>query len=104
MSGSNAFGDVITSATRLKLLQLLAGAPGYSANNEVLQLGLASMGLRVSADQVRSELGWLEDQRTLKLVDIGLMVVAEITERGLDVSKGTSSIRGIDRPVPGSGR
>lgn len=98
------FADVMVASARLKLLQLLAGAPAYSANNEVLQLGLASMGLRLSADQVRSELAWLEEQRTVKLLDVGMMVVAVLTERGLDVSRGTSSIRGIERPVPGSGR
>lgn len=99
----SAFGDVLVTAARLKLLQLLAEAKGYQANNYMLKVGLQSIGINLSDDQVRTELAWLEDQRTLKLVDMGPMIVAELTERGHDVSKGLSLIRGIDRPVPGAG-
>lgn len=100
MSG---FGDVIITAARLKMLQLLAAAKGYSLNNQILQTGLESMGLHLSGDQVRTELGWLAEQRTITSVDAGTMIVAELTERGHDVAKGSSELRGIDRPVPGSG-
>jgi Fe2+ or Zn2+ uptake regulation protein len=97
------FEKAAIEAARLKMLELLAQTAGYSANNEIIQTALAAMGLRLSAASVRAELGFLEDCATVKLVDVGHLVVAELTERGLDVSKGLSSMRGIARPVPGSG-
>jgi hypothetical protein len=99
----SSWSEENAKAARLKMLQLLAGASGYSANNELLQAGLAAMGIRLSSAAVRAELAFLEECGTVKLMDVGPLVVAELTERGLDVSKGLSSLRGIDRPVPGSG-
>jgi Fe2+ or Zn2+ uptake regulation protein len=97
------FEKTALEAARLKILELLAETAGYSANNELLQTALAAMGLRLSAASVKAELSFLSDCGTLTLIDVGHLVVAELTERGLDVAKGLSSMRGIARPVPGSG-
>lgn len=98
-----SFADGMASAARLKMLQLLEKAAGYSLNNNILHTALASMGIRLSSAAVRAELSFLEECGTVKLMDVGTMVVAELTERGLDVARGNSTMRGIDRPVPGSG-
>lgn len=99
----NGFGAAMQTAMRLKMLQLLAQANGYSMNHELLQNALGAVGIRATSDQVRAELGWLEQVTTVKLMDVGTLVVAELTERGLDVARGLSIVRGIDRPVPGNG-
>ena len=97
------FSDLLIGSARLKILQLLRKTNGYALNHQVIADALESMGLNFSRDQVRSELGWLAEQRALTICDVGTMIVAELTERGHDVAKGVSQIRGIDRPLPGSG-
>ena len=99
----NGFGAAMQTAMRRKMLQLLAQANGYSMNHELMQNALGAVGIRATGDQVRAELGWLEQVTTVKLMDVGTLVVAELTERGLDVARGLSIVRGIDRPVPGNG-
>jgi hypothetical protein len=97
------FADIQISAARLKMLELLRECKGYSLNDQVLTSGLASMGLRFTYDQVRAELDWLNSVRAITLFPVGMLVVAELTQRGHDVAKGLLEIRGIDRPIPGSG-
>ena len=98
------FADMLVTAARLKMLQLLRQANGYSLNNHVLQTALDATGIRLSGDQVRAELAWLEQMRTIRIVAMGSGIdVAELLERGHDVAKGVSELPGIDRPVPGSG-
>lgn len=99
----NGFGAAMQAAMRLKMLQMLAQANGYSMNHELLQNALGAVGIRATGDQVRAELSWLEQVTTVKLMDVGTLVVAELTERGLDVARGLSVLRGVDRPVPGNG-
>ena len=99
----NGFGAAMQTAMRLKILELLAQANGYSLNNEILRNALSAVGIRATGDQLRAELGWLEQVTAVKLFDVGHLIVAELTERGHDVAHGNSVVRGIDRPVPGSG-
>lgn len=100
----SAYGDTLATEARLKILRLLLKAGENPLNHELLQLALGSMSIRMSADQVRAELGWLADTRCITTVDVGPLVVAELTERGADVAKGLSQIAGVARHVPGSGQ
>ena len=98
-----SFLQAAIEAARLKILELLQQTNGYSLNNQVIETSLDAMGMRHSASVIRAELGWLEDVGCVKLMDVGPLVVAELTERGHDVARGLSVMRGIARPVPGSG-
>lgn len=99
----NHFAQAQTEAARLKILELLQQANGYSLNNQVIGMSLESMGIRLASSVVRAELGWLQDVGAVTLMDVGPMVVAVLTERGHDLARGLSTIKGIARPVPGSG-
>jgi Fe2+ or Zn2+ uptake regulation protein len=98
------FAKSVSETARLKILQLLRGANEYSANNEILQMGLDATGVRISASQVRAELAWLSDVGAVQLATLmGGMMVVTLTERGADIAKGTSQIEGVARPLPGAG-
>ena len=87
---------------RLAVLQLLDGSAGYTANNQVLRMGVEAMGLACTGDQLRGHLTWLEEQRLVTTVALGSgVVVATLTERGADVAAGRSVLSGVQRPAPG---
>lgn len=100
----NEFAISVSETARLKILQLLRGANEYSANNQMLQMGLDAIGLRISASQVRAELGWLSDVGAVQLHPVATLIVAILTERGSDIAKGISQIAGVARPLPGDGK
>ena len=98
------FQETLIQQARLKMLTLLKEAKGYSLNHQIVQMALDAMGIRLTADQVRAEINWLASVRCVTTIDMGSMLVAELTERGHDTAKGLLEIRGIARPVPGSGQ
>lgn len=98
-----SFLQAAIEAARLKILELLQQTNGYALNNQVIESGLDAMGMRHSASVIRAELGWLEEVGAVTLMDVGPVVVATLTERGHDIARGLSVVRGIARPVPGSG-
>lgn len=100
----SAYGDTLATEARLKILRLMRQSGEAPLNHELLQMALLSMSVRMTADQVRAELGWLEDARCVKLINVGPLVVAELTERGSDVARGLSVLPGVARHVPGSGQ
>ena len=66
---------------RLAVLRLLDDQSSYQANDSVLHSAVNAMGLTCTRDQMRSHLTWL-------------------AERGGEVAKGRSVIRGVQRPSP----
>ncbi len=99
---TSTYGELHASAVRLKILQLLRKS-GVSINHESLAVALASMGIRISQDQARGELAWLSDMRCVTTMQVGHLLVGEITDKGNDVAKGLSHVPGIDLHVPGAG-
>lgn len=87
---------------RLSILRLLSGAPGYRANVNILHSALADFGLQASRDQIRTHLAWLAEQRLVTTQEMLGLVVAELTERGLDAAAGTVVVPGVQRPGPGA--
>ena len=83
------------------LLTTLAEAPSYRSNERLLQDVLEDVGLHCSRDQVRGDLSWLRDQGLLLVNEIAGVMVAEITQGGLDVGKGRIRVPGVARPGPG---
>lgn len=95
-----SFNQVLTEAIRLAILQLLEQDPDYSQNEHVMQTVLASLGYNLSGDRVRTEIRWLEEQQLVSTSEIGSLLVARITGRGVDVALGRSRVDGIARPRP----
>lgn len=97
----NEFEKLRLQDRRLRLLQLLENEHRYSAHESRLQEGLDIFSHAVSADQVRTDVAWLEEQGLVKSRDVGGMVIAELTRRGLDVGRGRTIVPGVKRPEPG---
>lgn len=98
-----SYSDFHFQHVRLTILRILADAPGYAANDSVLTDAVNAMGLICTRDQMRSNLGWLEEQRlATQFHPTPTLTVATITERGVDVAKGRSVVAGVQRPSPGS--
>ena len=87
---------------RLSLLRMLEGAPGYTANSSILHQVVGDFGLSATRDQVKTELTWLHEQNLVRKreLEIGGLVVASLTDRGLDVAEGRASCPGVQRPSP----
>jgi len=94
--------ELLMADQRLVILRTLSGAPGYSANDSILDDILASFGHHISRDQVRTHLNWLEEQGLVNLQRAGeKTLVAVITQRGTDVASGQARVEGVKRPAPG---
>lgn len=91
---------------RLMLLQALEAAAGYSLPERALGRFLASMAAPLSADGLRTQLAWLEEQGLLSiskvqpLPDAAPEWTARIASRGLDAVAGLARVPGVARPRP----
>lgn len=94
-----SFSDTLNQHIRLSILIELAKNSGYRSNESVLQGVVEGYGLTCSRDCMRTQLTWLAEQGLITIEDVGIMV-ATLTQRGLDVSKGAASCPGVQRPSP----
>ena len=94
------FAEAVAEDRRLRILQILAEAPGFDCNGSIIRDALEVVGHRASMDQVRTELAWLEEQGAVRLRTIGPVTVVTATERGLDAAGGQARIPGIRIPIP----
>lgn len=101
MSGAS-FYDFTMGHVRLAVLRALTTAAAHSANDSVLMTVMEQLGLPITRDQLRTQLGWLEEQGLVRLSrpHDGLVVV-QLRERGGDVATGRAFVDGIQRPSPG---
>lgn len=106
MSLKSDFAAVHDGYIRAAALRLLAELPEYRANDVVIADAVRAIGHGCTNDQVRGHLTWLEEQRLVKLADLGGMTIATLTERGAEVAAGRAHIDGVQRPHPvrGPGR
>jgi hypothetical protein len=61
---------------------------------------LPEVGLTPTRDQIKTELAWLAEQQLVTSEDHAGLVVATLTERGLDVAEGRTVVPGVQRPSP----
>ncbi|AUN31250.1 VpaChn25_0724 family phage protein [Niveispirillum cyanobacteriorum] len=94
----NAMADAWREDLRLSILRLLHEAPGLTLNDSLLTKSVQILGISATRDQLRTEVGWLEQQGTIRCQVLSGLIVAELTERGSDAAKGLASIPGISRP------
>ena len=99
-SNRRAFAETEREHTRLAILQLLQQDTGYTHGETVIQSGLEYVGHRKSADRIRTELSWLEEQGFLTVNRDRGWWVARITERGCDIATGRARTAGVARVRP----
>lgn len=94
------YAERVREDQRLSLLEQLRGATDYTLHEHLLRSGLESVGHRVSADQLRNHLAWLDEQGLIVL-SAGTIQIATLTLRGEDVARGLTRMPGVARPHPG---
>ena len=96
----NAFATALAEDQRLRILQLLEQVEGYDLNIHILRDALARVGHRPSLDRLTTELAWLAEQGLVTTREVGSLVVATATARGLDAACGRARVPGVKRPAP----
>lgn len=100
------YADDLLADQRLMLLQALEAAAGYSLPERALARFLTSMAAPLSADGMRTQLAWLEEQGLLTIANVQPLPdaapqwTARIASRGLDVVAGLARVPGVARPRP----
>lgn len=94
------YAEFLSADRRLVLLRILAELPTYKANSSVLHSVLNQWGHDPSRDQVKTELRWLQEQGLVTVEEIGdgAVLLATLTERGMDVQAGRARVDGVKRP------
>jgi hypothetical protein len=93
------FRSAVEEDQRLLILQTLVSSPDYTAHEHLLRQALSEEGQRLSADAMRVQLAWLDEQGLL--TDLGQRVrIARLTQRGEDVASGSARCPGVARPRP----
>lgn len=97
---NTSFLERLRADRRLALLRLLAEQNAYKANSSVLTMAMDCFGHVVSRDQVKTELRWLEEQGLITIEDLAPadLLVARLTERGLEAAQGNAVVHGVNRP------
>jgi len=96
-----SFIELKNNDRRLLILKALASENDYSVSDLVLRGLLAEYGHAESADTIRTDIAWLEEQGLVTASKAGSMTIATITARGDDVACGHAVVPGIRRPRPG---
>lgn len=96
---SSAYRRSLIEDRRLVILQILSRSE-ETANVRVLYSELPDVGHRVGMDELRTELSWLDRQGLIELSGSDVLVVATLTERGLDAAHGRITVPGVRRPAP----
>ncbi len=94
-----SYENIINEHLRLTILRLLAEDPDYTINDSLLVDLATQFGFGPSRDKVRTTLAWLREQALVTYED-DQVIIATLTERGLDVALGRSVVPGVKRPSP----
>ncbi|UYZ84297.1 ArsR family transcriptional regulator [Entomomonas sp. E2T0] len=92
------YKELLTEQERLVILRVLTELNGYTSNNSIITELLKKWGLKVSHDQVKTHLRWLDEQGLITIEDINGVLIATLTERGEDVANGFATVDGVKRP------
>lgn len=95
----NDFAERLREDRRLCLLQALQAQNDYTAHEHLLRAALADAGHKISADELRTHLAWLDEQG-LAIVSSGQIRIATLTLRGEDAATGAARLPGVARPRP----
>ena len=89
--------QVFTEDQRRLILEMLAEDSDYANNENTIKTALKYVGHNISSDKLATELHWLQEQELVDLNEVAGMAVAKLTQRGLDVANGASSMPGVAR-------
>lgn len=90
----------VAEDVRRIMLDELSRQPSYRLNDDLLLRVLESFGHNKARDYVREQLDWLERAKAVTLTEVGGIVIAELTEAGLDHVERRKLIAGVAKPKP----
>ena len=93
-----SYQDFLNADRRLVLLRLLADLPGRKGNSSVLAARPEHWGHGVGRDYVKTQLAWLVEQGLVTTEEMGPVILATITERGIEVTEDRVRVPGVNRP------
>ena len=94
------YSETLSRHRRLAILRHLEASSGYSANGHILTDTLRGLGITSTHDQVLTELQWLREQGYAQVEDLGGIILATATPRGVEIATGVTTHPGIQRPLP----
>lgn len=92
------FASFLAEDRRLVILRVLADMPAYRTNSYLLTTLLGKFGHEPSADQVKGDLAWLQEQQLVTVEVVESVHIATLTTRGADVAAGRAVVPGVKRP------
>lgn len=95
-----SYSKTLAADRRLVILKLLEKSAGYKSNPYLLQTALDDFGHMVSIDSVLSDMAWLEEQGLISIEKPGGVCIGTLTQRGMDVAAGRTTVPGVKRPGP----
>ena len=99
-----SMGDIIREHARLHILNALAEQPDHRLNSPMLRDNLADRwAINRPLDWVQGELRWLADMGAITTLQAGDLLIATITESGLDHVEARRLIEGVKRNGPKAG-
>ena len=96
----NDYAHLARKHRRLAILRFLKDCDGYTANGSIIRDVLNGVGIGSTSDQVTTELVWLKEQGMIALEDLGTLLLATATTRGVEIATGLASHPDIQRPAP----
>ncbi|PIW30400.1 MAG: hypothetical protein COW30_02510 [Rhodospirillales bacterium CG15_BIG_FIL_POST_REV_8_21_14_020_66_15] len=93
--------DIMLENRRWTILRLLAGAGGHEFSARIIQKHLGALNrahAKVSLEQIRKDLRWLDSQLLVEIVIADEEVFAKLIQRGLDAAMGNIKVEGVDEP------
>lgn len=100
MSMFDGYDDHYRATARLTILRALSDETDYRLADTMILRVLETFAIKRSRDWLRTELRWLEDVGAIRRHEIGTVIVAELTEAGLDHVERRRVIEGILKPSP----
>ena len=98
-----AINKVQSEHRRITILIALKNSDEYGANTSMLADVLRMYALGCSRDQLKTELNWLKQNGYVTIQELSENTwIASITQSGIDVAEGNSTVPGIRRPGPRS--
>lgn len=96
-----SYFDYVMQHLRLSILRALTEAVQHTANDSILTMRMDELGLPVTRDQLRTQIGWLEEQGLVRVTrPTDSLIVVCLRQRGADVAVGRASVDGIPKPSP----
>ncbi|MDD9910198.1 MAG: hypothetical protein OXR62_10950 [Ahrensia sp.] len=98
----DGFHERFDHEARLIIMRSLSAQSNYSLNSSMLEAELECWGIAKGRAYVHTQLRYLEqDVSAVRLKDVGSVLIATLTQVGLEHVKGVRILDGIKRPSPG---